>query len=44
VRKALPEGPGRFSSGPEQSTITMLSSQPMRPVPITAMKIALGAA
>jgi hypothetical protein len=34
----------RTHRGPEHRTTTMLRSQPMRPVPITAMKIADGAA
>ena len=33
----------RTYRGPEQMTTTILSSQPMRPVPTTAMKIAEGA-
>jgi len=42
--KARPVGPGRFSIGPEHNTSEMLRIHPIRPVPITATKIATGAA
>lgn len=31
-----PEAPGRSARGPEQRTMTMFKSQPIRPVPTTA--------
>jgi hypothetical protein len=43
VKNAEFDAPGRPSKGPEHSTRTMLRSHPMRPVPMTAMKMALGA-
>ena len=42
--KARPVGPGKFSIGPEHNTSEMLRSHPSKPVPMTATKMATGAA
>jgi hypothetical protein len=42
--KARPVGPGKFSIGPEHNTSEMLRSHPSKPVPMTAKKMATGAA
>jgi hypothetical protein len=44
VKNAEPLIPGKSAISPEQRTMTTLSTQPKAPVPMTATKMATGAA